>query len=231
MNWNTRLHNAARPLTSCTRSMKRITWLMPCTKPALVNGSSMALAFLFLLTVPLMAQEQPPVDVTGTQVATEQTPAAATNSDELRKAAQNPIASLISVPVQNIDNFGIGPADRTQNIVNIQPVIPLSAGEELEPDHSLDCAHHLSTDSRAAAAGGSGANHWGQRVRRHEPFILPLAEEEQDDLGHRADVCACLRRPIRLISGRGNSAWGHPSSRWCSPSLGRLGFLQTTSGL
>ena len=66
------------------------------------------------------------MDVTGTQVATEQTPAAAANGDALRKAAQNPIASLVSVPVQNIDNFNIGPANRTQNILNIQPVIPIN---------------------------------------------------------------------------------------------------------
>ena len=129
MNWNSRFHNPAWPIGKCSTSMKHLASLILFAKPAPVKASSMALATLVLLTVPLMAQEQPPVDVTGTQVATEQTPAAATNSDALRKAAQNPIASLISVPVQNIDNFDIGPANRTQNIVNIQPVIPLSAGK------------------------------------------------------------------------------------------------------
>lgn len=43
----------------------------------------------------------------------------------LQKAAQNPVASLISVPLQNNSNFGIGPFDRNQNILNIQPVIPV----------------------------------------------------------------------------------------------------------
>ncbi len=83
------------------------------------------LAVFLLLAVPLVAQDEP-VAPEGTQVATDETPAAATNTDALRKAAQNPIASLISVPVQNIDNFGIGPSNRIQNVVNIQPVIPLS---------------------------------------------------------------------------------------------------------
>jgi hypothetical protein len=46
-----------------------------------------------------------------------------------RKASQNPVASLISVPVQNNNNFGIGPYDRTQNVLNIQPVIPIRASE------------------------------------------------------------------------------------------------------
>jgi hypothetical protein len=43
----------------------------------------------------------------------------------LAKAVQNPVASLISVPLQNNTNFDIGPNDRTQNILNIQPVIPV----------------------------------------------------------------------------------------------------------
>ena len=81
-------------------------------------------AFL-LSTVPVIAQDTP-VGVVGTQVATQETPEAATNSEQLRKAAQNPIASLISLPVQENFNFGIEPADRTQNVVNIQPVIPFS---------------------------------------------------------------------------------------------------------
>ncbi len=48
----------------------------------------------------------------------------AESEDALRKAAQNPVASLISVPVQENFNFNISPFDRTQNVLNIQPVIP-----------------------------------------------------------------------------------------------------------
>ena len=49
---------------------------------------------------------------------------------ELAKAAQNPLASMISLPFQNNTNFGIGPDDDTQNILNIQPVLPFSLGED-----------------------------------------------------------------------------------------------------
>ena len=42
----------------------------------------------------------------------------------LAKQAQNPVANLISLPLQNNTNFGIGPEDETQNILNIQPVWP-----------------------------------------------------------------------------------------------------------
>jgi hypothetical protein len=42
-----------------------------------------------------------------------------------RKPTQNPVANLISVPVQNNSNFSIGPYDRIQDVLNIQPVIPM----------------------------------------------------------------------------------------------------------
>lgn len=48
---------------------------------------------------------------------------------ELAQAAQNPIGDLISVPFQNNTNFGFGPYDRTQNVLNIQPVLPIGLGE------------------------------------------------------------------------------------------------------
>jgi hypothetical protein len=51
------------------------------------------------------------------------------NSDALRKAAQNSIASLISVPVQNHSDFNIGLDERAQNVLNIQPVIPARLSE------------------------------------------------------------------------------------------------------
>jgi hypothetical protein len=53
---------------------------------------------------------------------------AAENSD-LAKQAQNPIANLISLPLQNNTNFKVGPQERTQNILNVQPVYPVSLGD------------------------------------------------------------------------------------------------------
>ena len=49
---------------------------------------------------------------------------------DLAKQAQNPIANMISLPLQNNTNFGIGPDDETQNILNIQPVLPFSLSED-----------------------------------------------------------------------------------------------------
>lgn len=55
---------------------------------------------------------------------------AAGDSAELAKKLQNPVASLISVPIQYNVDFGIGPADAERHTVNIQPVIPFSLTED-----------------------------------------------------------------------------------------------------
>jgi hypothetical protein len=95
----------------------------------------LALACLLLHVVATAALAQAQQEST---TASQEKPAApgkapapdAENADQLRKEAQNPVASLISVPIQENWNFNIGPADRTQNVLNIQPVIPLSLGKD-----------------------------------------------------------------------------------------------------
>src|SRR5271163_4358404 len=59
-------------------------------------------------------------------------PEANTNAgtDALQKATQNPVASLISVPIQNNNNFGVVPGYRTQDVLNIQPVVPVSISKD-----------------------------------------------------------------------------------------------------
>ena len=49
---------------------------------------------------------------------------------DLARAAQNPVGDLISLPFQNNMNFDVGPADRTQNIHNIQPVLPIGLSKD-----------------------------------------------------------------------------------------------------
>src|SRR5437016_2061920 len=48
----------------------------------------------------------------------------------MAKKLQYPVASLISVPIQNNWDFGIGEANAMRNTANIQPVIPLSISED-----------------------------------------------------------------------------------------------------
>ena len=49
---------------------------------------------------------------------------------ELAKLAQNPVGNLISLPFQNNTNLNFGPEKGTQNILNIQPVVPISISSE-----------------------------------------------------------------------------------------------------
>jgi hypothetical protein len=58
-----------------------------------------------------------------------QTPDEGESSESLAKATQNPVASLISVPFQNNINFAAGPYGRVQNVLNIQPVIPMELSD------------------------------------------------------------------------------------------------------
>ncbi|ARQ02755.1 outer membrane protein [Pseudorhodoplanes sinuspersici] len=51
-------------------------------------------------------------------------------SEDLRKQSQNPVASLVSVPFQSNTNFNAGPFNRTQEVFNIQPVVPMSLNAE-----------------------------------------------------------------------------------------------------
>ena len=58
------------------------------------------------------------------------TSAFAYEDDTLAKQTQNPIANLISLPLQSNWDFGIGPADSMRYTLNVQPVIPFSLNEE-----------------------------------------------------------------------------------------------------
>ena len=52
------------------------------------------------------------------------------SSAELAKKLQNPVASLISVPLQSNWDFGIGSANAMRYTLNVQPVIPFSLNAE-----------------------------------------------------------------------------------------------------
>ena len=80
-------------------------------------AAALVCALAFATTGALFAQD----------AATDDKAAAA----ELAKKLSNPVASLISVPIQNNCDFGGGPnGDGFQYKVNIQPVVPISLNEK-----------------------------------------------------------------------------------------------------
>lgn len=52
------------------------------------------------------------------------------NDGDLAKKLANPVADLISVPIQSNYDFGIGPGDGTKWTTNIQPVIPIGIDDD-----------------------------------------------------------------------------------------------------
>jgi hypothetical protein len=89
-----------------------------------------ALAFLLaLFGTPLLAQESSSDDEPSYQESIDYDGDGDVDEGDLAQAAQNPVADLISVPLQNNATFGIGEYDRTRDVLNIQPVIPIKAGK------------------------------------------------------------------------------------------------------
>jgi len=87
----------------------------------------------FVFSVSVLAQTSDSGQAASTPSTTSAAAASAVDTaalEKARKAAQNPIASMISVPFQENWNFGIGAADRVQNVFVIQPVIPVSLGPD-----------------------------------------------------------------------------------------------------
>lgn len=97
----------------------------------------LALVAFFGLPVFTVAHAQTPETTTAPVVAIEPPvvggetlgQASAESATDLAKKLQNPIGNLTSIPLQNNVNFNYGPNRGTQDILNIQPVVPFSISE------------------------------------------------------------------------------------------------------
>jgi hypothetical protein len=58
----------------------------------------------------------------------EKTPPSDDDAENLAKASQKPVATLVTVPFQNNAYFRAGPFNRTQDVLNIEPVVPMKLG-------------------------------------------------------------------------------------------------------
>jgi hypothetical protein len=92
-------------------------------------------------------------------------PANAEDSPEIAKQAQNPIASLISVPFQNNATFGVGENSRVQDSLVIEPVVPF----KLSSDWNLITRTIVPVIDQPTLAPGLGnVSGLGDVVRPHE---------------------------------------------------------------
>jgi hypothetical protein len=91
-----------------------------------------ALAIVAVLAASPPAQAQSAAPANAPQVRVDAPPPAAANDDAtaLAEKLQNPIGDLVSIPFQNNINFNVGPHEGTQDILNIQPVIPIHLNED-----------------------------------------------------------------------------------------------------
>ena len=117
--------------------------------------------------------------------------------EDLREAAQNPIADLISLPFQNNTNFDIGRSDNPQNVLNIQPVIPI----QLNADWNLISRLILPVISQPPFFSGS-------ELQQLEAFLGPSIGDTQFGLGDfNPAFFFSPRKPIVLSRGV-SAVWG-----------------------
>jgi hypothetical protein len=105
-----------------------------------------------------------------------------TSDEELVKETQNPVADLITVPLQNNFNFGTGSKNRTVYVGNIQPVIPIHITE----DWNLITRTIMPIINQPSLFQGTGS---ATGLGDINPTFFFLARKARRiDLGRRADI-------------------------------------------
>jgi hypothetical protein len=97
--------------------------------PALPTWAGFAL-MATLAQIPWALAEPAQPTATQQSEAGQDSKANSDNQADLAKKLQNPIANLISVPIQNNWDFGIGSTNAMRYLVNVQPVIPFSISQD-----------------------------------------------------------------------------------------------------
>jgi hypothetical protein len=124
--------------------------------------------------------------------------AAEQSHEDLAKAAQNPVAHMISVPFQNNTNFNVGPENKAQNVLNIIPVIPFSLGS----DWNLITRTILPVISQPPFGPGQ-ENQFGLGDTQFQTYFSPAKSE-----GLIWGVGPLAQLPTHTDSRLGSPIWG-----------------------
>lgn len=126
-------------------------------------------------------------------------PSAQSDVAALARAVQNPVAHMYSVPFQNNTNLNYGPHGHTQNILNIEPVIPLTLSEEW----NLITRTILPVTSQPAMMPGEGTT-FGLGATQFSAFLSPVRPSNGIIWGAGAIVQA----PTITDTALGSNIWG-----------------------
>jgi hypothetical protein len=121
------------------------------------------------------------------------------SAEELAKLSQNPVGNLVSVPFQNNTNFNTGPQNGTQNILNIQPVIPI----ELNPEWNLITRTILPLIWQPGSAPGENTT-FGLGDLQLSGFVSP----SQPGPGGLIWGAGAIAQMPTDTNGLGNKNWG-----------------------
>ena len=114
------------------------------------------------------------------------------------KQSQNPIADLVSVPFQNNTNLNAGPERGTLNVLNVQPVVPVSLG----PNWAVITRTILPVISEPAlSANGSRINGMGDLLI--SAFVSPRTSR-----GWIWGAGPAIQAPTHSNAVFGNNNWG-----------------------
>jgi|SRR5277367_774062 hypothetical protein len=86
---------------------------------------------IFLACAPAHAQQAtPPNEDQPTGARVDHDTVSKANESDIAKESENPIGNLTVLPLQNNANFGVGPHDGTQNILEFEPVVPIHLNDQ-----------------------------------------------------------------------------------------------------
>src|SRR5277367_6241785 len=132
---------------------------------ALTSGLALIVSamFVFSSSAQDISSKVQPISVEPTKDVSGAADDQASQEAELAKKLQNPIAALISVPIQNNWDFGIGPAHAMKYTANIQPVVPISISEDwnLIIRTIVPVIYQEALDNRPGAPASVGKSHSG----------------------------------------------------------------------